>query len=289
MNKLVMLKGLPGSGKSTWAKEVLAKDKRKWKRVNKDDLRAMLDDGKWSRDNEKFILRVRDAVIVNALCSGFNVLVDDTNLAPKHEKALRELAKTWADDFDIQDFTHVPLEQCIKQDLNRSKSVGERVIREMYNQFLAPKPEEPVRNPELPNAIMCDLDGTLCLFGDENPYERDFLKDKLNPAVEQILAWKAAGEGDGYPETKLLLLSGRDDKFEEQTRDWLRENDIDYDYLLMRENGDSRKDTIVKREMYEKYIKGKYNIELVLDDRSSVVALWRSLGLTCLQVAPGDF
>jgi len=57
----------------------------------------------------------------------------------------------------------------------------------------------------------------------------------------------------------------------------------------MRKTGDSRKDSIVKREIFEEHIKGKYRIQFVLDDRNQVVEMWRQLGLTCLQVAEGDF
>jgi hypothetical protein len=57
----------------------------------------------------------------------------------------------------------------------------------------------------------------------------------------------------------------------------------------MREAGDSRKDSIVKQELYEKHIEPSYDVFVVLDDRNQVVDMWRSLGLVCLQVAPGDF
>ena len=57
----------------------------------------------------------------------------------------------------------------------------------------------------------------------------------------------------------------------------------------MRKTGDNRKDAIVKREIYETHIKDKYQVDYVLYDRNQVVEMWRSLGLTCLQVADGDF
>lgn len=57
----------------------------------------------------------------------------------------------------------------------------------------------------------------------------------------------------------------------------------------MRKSGDMRKDSIVKREMFDEHIRGRYNVNFVLDDRNQVVELWRSMGLTCLQVADGDF
>lgn len=57
----------------------------------------------------------------------------------------------------------------------------------------------------------------------------------------------------------------------------------------MRPEGDIRKDSIVKREIFENYIRDYYNIQFVLDDRNQVVEMWRSLGLKCLQVQEGDF
>jgi hypothetical protein len=57
----------------------------------------------------------------------------------------------------------------------------------------------------------------------------------------------------------------------------------------MRKTGDSRKDSVVKDELYQEYVAGKYNVFLVLDDRSSVVEFWRSKGFPCWQVNPGDF
>ena len=83
MITLFMLKGLPASGKSTWAKAKMAEHPGSCKRVNKDDLRAMLDLGKWSQDNEKFVLSVSRSIVDGALGHGKHVIVDDTNLAPK--------------------------------------------------------------------------------------------------------------------------------------------------------------------------------------------------------------
>lgn len=287
--KLIMTKGLPGSGKSTWAKEQLKKGG--YKRVNKDDLRRMLDDGKWSGKNEDFVLEVRDSIITDAFHNGYNVIVDDTNLHPKHEETLRRIAKDakivygFDVQFEIKDFTDVPIEECIKRDLQRLESVGERVIRKMYNDFLAPKYDPPIWNDKLPYAIICDLDGTLALFGNANPYNRDFLQDKLNMPVQEILRAMYRYEGSPY----IILLSGREGKFKDMTIEWLQKNEVWYESLYMRAEGDLRNDAIIKEELYREHIEGKYNVLFVLDDRNRVVDLWRRLGLTCLQVADGDF
>jgi hypothetical protein len=56
----------------------------------------------------------------------------------------------------------------------------------------------------------------------------------------------------------------------------------------MREAGDKCKDAIVKKELYETHIVPHYTVQFVLDDRDQAVAMWRDLGLTCLQVADGS-
>lgn len=279
--KLIMCKGLPGSGKSTWAREQIG-----FKRINKDDLRKMLDNSVWSKQNEKFILVARDILIHHALSQGISIISDDTNLAPKHEETLRNIAKQYKAEFIVQDFTDVPIEVCIERDLKRFDSVGERVIRKQARDFLFPKETNRVvplsPNPALPDAIICDIDGTLALFGGANPYNRDFSEDWVNLPIVSIL--------DSYISSyKIILVSGRKDTYREVTERWLVDNDIHYDYLFMRKGDDNRKDFIIKQEIYEAEIKDKYNILFVLDDRNQVVELWRSLGLTCLQVAEGDF
>ncbi len=135
----------------------------------------------------------------------------------------------------------------------------------------------------LPEALICDLDGTLALFGTENPYDRDFTKDKVNTPVFNILKWAVENE------IKILLVSGRKDKFKQQTLEWLLNKGIYYDAIFMRKTEDNRKDVIVKKEIYNDFIKDKYHILFVLDDRNQVVEFWRSINLTCLQVANGDF
>lgn len=282
MSTLIMMKGLPGSGKSFAAKKMVNENHGLYKRVNRDDIRMMVDNGKWSRSNEKLVKSIRDSIIVQSLSEGFNVIVDDTNLDPSLEIHYKEIAKAKGADFQIIDYTAVDKDLCIKRDLERPNSVGSKVINRMYNQYLAHK-ETPQIIEGAPNAIMCDLDGTLALFPGRDPYERDFTKDDLNIPVYMIIM--------GYIDLghKVILCSGRKDKFRAQTEQWLKEKQIPYDFLYMREGEDERKDYIVKKEIYDNNIRDKYNIDFVLDDRDQVVYLWRNLGLTCLQVANGDF
>lgn len=291
MITVTITKGLPASGKTTWAKKMIAKNPGMYKRINKDDLRSMLDAGKWSKENEKMVLRIRDMLILEALKDGKHVIIDDTNLHHKHEQQIKELVKGKAQ-VKIKDFTDVSVDECVRRDLQRLEYVGEKTIRKMYKQFIQKKIEKPAHNPKLPECIIVDIDGTLALFGDNNPYERDFIKDERNGDVCDLV-WvlhKKLIEGNH----EVVFVSGRSGKYEEVTRLWLCENVLtsltpEKIKIFMRKEGDNRKDVVVKREMYEENIKNKYNVWFVLDDRNQTVEGWRSLGLTCLQVADGDF
>jgi predicted kinase len=273
--------GLPASGKSTWAKNKVEQSPNTIKRVNKDELRAMLDNSYFSKGNEKFVLNIQDMIIKEALENGKHVIVDNTHLAPKHEARIRELIKGLAV-LEIVDFRHVSLETCIDRDLKRFNSVGEKVIRDMYNQFIAPpRAPKPAYNHDLPDVVLCDLDGTIALIGDRSPYDAAKCElDLVNEPVRSIL--QNSGKA-------IVFVSGREDKFKPQTLAWLAKHNISFDGLYMRQSGDSRKDNIVKKEIYDEFILDKYNVAFVLDDRDQVVKVWRDLGLTCLQVDYGNF
>lgn len=283
--KVIITRGLPGAGKTFWAKKMVESHQGHYKRISKDALRAMLDNGIWSKSNEQNILYVRDNLMNMLLVQGYSVIIDDTNLAPKHEETIRgevlELMGKMVK-VEVKDFTDVSLEECIKRDQKRPNPVGEKVIKDMYKNFLKPKIEPIKYDPKLPPVILCDLDGTLALFGDANPYERDFEKDKINTPIYEILM-KFQGGVD------LIFITGRQEKYIPKTKEFLRNSGLRYEKILFRKNDDLRKDSIIKQELYEANIKGKYNVFFVLDDRDSVVEMWRDLGLTCLQVAEGDF
>lgn len=280
--KVILTKGLPGSGKSTWAKKLIDDNPNTYKRINKDDLRAMMDNGKFSRDAEKFVLSVRDTLILNALQNGKHVIVDDTNLHPKHEDHIRNLVKGLAE-VEVKDFTSVPLEECIKRDLTRFHSVGERVIKQMHNQFLVKK-EHYVENTNLPHSIVVDLDGTLALNNSgRSPYEWGRVKeDALNTVIANIVMLME----NWYI---IIILSGRDEICRNDTMKWLEQHRIPYDHLYMRPQSNTEKDSIIKRRLFEENIRGRFYVAFVIDDRNQVVEMWRNMGLTCLQVADGDF
>lgn len=279
--KVLLLRGLPASGKSTYSKELVAKD-HNWVRVNKDDLRAMMNGGVFSRKLEEQIVITERELVENALKIGKNVVVDDTNFNLAHERYFSQLARYYKAEFEVK-FFDTPLEECIKRDNKRPNGVGEAVIYKMYNQYLKPQQAVYEHNKNLRTAIICDIDGTLAHMTDRSPYDWSRVyQDEVDPIIRKLL------DTIKY-KYFIILTSGRDEICREETNKWLSENDVPYGMLLMRPEGDIRKDSIVKREIFENYIRDYYNIQFVLDDRNQVVEMWRSLGLKCLQVAEGDF
>jgi predicted kinase len=290
MPKLIMTKGLPASGKTTWAK------KQKAKRVNKDDIRAMLDDGVWNKPNEKIIVQAERLLARQLLMDGHDVIVDNTHLGGDHEEFYQNLAETAGYDYEVKDFTDVPLSTCLKRDSERANSVGEKVIKSMYNTYLRQKSvvapyAPPPFDPDLPNCIIVDIDGTLAHMTGRSPYDYSKVQeDVVDENVREIvIRYSGRGLMDEVPSTYIIIVSGREDGCKDVTEQWLADNSIPYDEIHMRKHGDLREDSIVKKEIYEEWIKPRYNVRFVLDDRNRVVEMWRELGLKCLQVAPGDF
>jgi hypothetical protein len=83
----------------------------------------------------------------------------------------------------------------------------------------------------------------------------------------------------------VIILSGRDGVCQPETETWLQDHNFSYHKLLMRSEGDMRKDSIVKRELFDKHIRDKYNVVAVFDDRPQVVRTWHLLGLKVFAVA----
>lgn len=323
-----MLVGIPGSGKSTYAKQVIAKDPSNWVRINNDDLRAMMNGSVWSSDYEKIITDARNYLIRDAMKRGKNIIIDNLNLNRRHFDDVCKIAKSV--NVDVQVFEkafYIELEEALERNSKREGAarVPDDVVRKWWKdsggkQFRFYKPrveiytqqmghhsqtvEGPAYDSSLPEAVICDLDGTLALIHNRSPYDASDCdqKDLPNtPVIETVLAHYRAGR-------RIIFCSGREDKYRPETvrfiEKWCRSSigcdnlmkgnltnavlPIPYD-LHMRKTDDFRKDAIIKEEIYQEHIEGKYNVLLVLDDRSSVVDFWRSKGLTCFQVAPGDF
>ena len=281
--KIIMLKGLPCSLKSSWAKEKALEGN--YVIISKDEIRKMFG-GEWTSRKEKDVLYIRNNLIRTAIQLKKNVIVDDTNLNPKHERYLRQLAKELGARFEINDsFLNETPEACIKRDLHRGdKAVGASVIWDMYFRWVAPQPvKELNQHFDKPRAILCDLDGTLALtlegrsFYDMERVDEDTLDPFMGCVIDALSNYGAEPSGKPYP--SIILISGRNECAREKTYKWLEKNMVPYTKLLMRADGDTRPDEVVKRELYEKYIEPEYAVLGIFDDRPQCVRLWQSLGL----------
>lgn len=292
--KIILTRGLPASGKSTWSSEQVAKSNGKTKRVNKDLLREMIDAGIYSKTNEQQILAARDALVNTFLGMHVEtVIVDDTNFEEKHFNAMKDIAdqfKTFTDrdiTVEYKDFLDVSLDECIHRDSLRPKPVGEKVIKSMHQRYILPTiKDDTFTNIKNGNTIICDIDGCAAHRCDRNWFEYDkVINDEPDFAVRNIVN---AFYEKGYT---VFFVSGREGTAicKELTQRWLYENGFKHDALYMRKEGDFRRDSIVKKEIYDEQIKDKYVVEFVLDDRNQVCSMWREIGLKCLQVQPGDF
>ncbi len=291
---LTITRGLPGSGKTTWAKA-----QRGHVRVNRDDLRRMLHGGPlltgWA---EIQVTLAQRALVAGLLRGGVNVICDDTNLRTRAVKDLAALGRSYGAQVVIRDFTDVPLEECLARDAGRPEDerVGEQAIRRMYQRYLAgrslplpvpatPPVPAPYRPPDgAPEAFLVDIDGTVAVMDGRGPYEEHRVsEDRPNPPVIAVVR---ALHTAGY---RILFCTGRSERCRADTAAWLAANvAVPYDALLMRADRDARTDTVVKAELFDRHIRDRYRIVAVLDDRDQVVRVWRAMGLTVLQVGEGD-
>ncbi len=276
--KLILTKGLPASGKSTWAREYIEKYPNT-ANLCKDDLRLQLPA---SKKREGQVLKVRDLLTRHYLSEGCSVIWSDTNLNPIHETKAITIAQEFGAEFKIQDFTQVDRFECIRRDLLRLNSVGERVINQMYYQYLDRPQAPPEINPSLPNCYLVDVDGTLAVNTTRPFFAWHRVgEDSLNPQVATLVKQLATAN-------KIIIMSGRSEVCRSETLDWLDRYGIPHDDLIMRPAEEQCSDDILKKELYEQNIQGRYNVMGVIDDRPKVCRMWRQLGLSVFQVGNPD-
>jgi predicted kinase len=136
MKKLLVLQGLPASGKSTYARELLAlAEVGTALRINNDELSAMMFGSSFapSSNSSQLLGKVRAEIIRNSFRLGYElVIVDNTNLSPKTFKSLQRIAEDCDAEFELDNsFLDVPIEECLRRNASRENPVPENVIWEM--------------------------------------------------------------------------------------------------------------------------------------------------------------
>lgn len=303
MSRITILRGLPASGKSTFAKEMVADAAGEIVRVNRDAIR-------WTQGffpfgtarQEAIVSQIERAMVIGAIKDGLDVVIDATHLNPQFIRAWYKLAKSHSvRNVRVVDF-EAPLEVLKFRDGLREKSVGQEVIAKLAKRWKIGEdgklPKAPVYDaalepdltpagewdPMLPTAFIVDTDGTLANHeGIRSPYDTSrYHLDTVHEDVANLVI--------NLQETVYIIgVSGRDERFREVTEDWwLSKAHIEADEFYFRPEGDVRPDDVVKAEIYENEIRGRYNIAGVLDDRGRVLRMWRAKGLTTFAVGDTD-
>lgn len=116
----------------------------------------------------------------------------------------------------------------------------------------------------------------MVLYGlfEGSQYKRDFFKDVPNKHILSILL--------RFENETIIFISGRSSEYENETINWL-DKYFDSYILLMRDYHDNRRDSIVKMDLFNKYIKDEYHVKFIIDDRLQVIEeCWEKLNLPVL-------
>ena len=300
---VVLLRGVPGSGKSTAALQLMNDFPGQFVRVNRDDIRMMMYgeyhfSGDDANTKEKAVTQVEHSLIKSAIKAGKRPLVDATNLNKQSVKGILRIAGAHGRAVDHVDI-EVSQEEAIRRDSGRTKEVGEDVIKKFFQKNKIDKvtgklpemPEVPileeiedvVQDANLPSAVIVDVDGTVAAHVSRSPYDYSkVLSDEPIQFVIDILESLA-------DKHEIIFLSGRKDSCYEDTKVWLTKHVPFWGgKLFMRPDDSNIPDYIVKEKLFNENINGKYNVVGVFDDRLQVARLWSKKGLPLLRVGDPD-
>jgi predicted kinase len=289
--------GVSGCGKTTWATK-----QKGFEIVSRDDIRdQIIKDttgntfqfwNQWDWRNEDKVTEVTDALIAAYAANKQNIIIADTNLNKGRVDGLKHKLTTLGYDVQLKFFhgrnsvEQVSIEDCLKRDVNRVRPVGSMVIHKQWKQMIDSYGDDIIlkyRKPKVgvPSCIIVDIDGTIANHeGIRSPF--DWAKvgnDKPIKSTINLVEWLSMDVD------QVVFLSGRDGVCRSETFNWLKQNTQFDDFdLFMRAPNDSRKDSIVKLELFDRYIRYVYNVHYVIDDRKQVVQMWTDLGLNVINV-----
>lgn len=289
--------GISSSGKSAWAESFIEeKDKEGewWIDLNRDEIRkeVFIDKNgaekvfswnEWNRKWEKEVTaiwkrRINELYLLSkendpSLECLNGVIISDTNLNYKTRYWLREIFEKAGYDVLLK-FFPISYQEAVKRDRGRLYSVGHSVIMEQWVKYQEQFGEKYIPNENKSKAVIVDIDGTLAIKGDRDIYDWDKVQvDLLNNEMADIIS------GLKLNHYKIIILSGRQGRCKKETIEWLNRFGIYPDLVLMRTDGDMRSDYIIKKELFDYYIRDDYNVRMVFDDRPQVLRLWISLGI----------
>ena len=195
MNKLIICRGIQGSGKSTFAKEWAKEDPKTRIRFNWDDMRNMMGEY-WvpERENTGIMKTLRTSFLNEMMQKGWDIVIDNMNLNPKdwefYEGIVKSFNETNSDikyELEYKDF-FTPVEECIRRDSMRTNPIGESVIRATWKRYRHFIVCEQIANKfynmktydkDKKDCIIVDMDSTLCVNLTRRHFYDDDWKDKI--------------------------------------------------------------------------------------------------------------
>ena len=303
IKKLILTRGIPGSGKSTWAKAWVAEDPEHRIRLNWDDMRNML--GPYWVPSREGINKsmLWNAVNTAAYCTvPYDIVLDNMNLNPKSWNEAEDWINTYnksshAIGIDVQyvlefkDF-FTPVEECIRRDAKRPNPIGEKTIKDIWRRYRHFIQTTAVENmvaklrpaTDKPRCVVVDMDSTMCFNLTKRPWYGEgaaegMIDDIPNTGVVEIV--KALQ--DTYP---IIVATGRDTSQAGVTIDWLSKQGITPTASFFRTQGDYRTGVEIKRGQIELILKD-YDIVAIFEDCEPIVQMYRDMGLTVLQPNKG--
>lgn len=280
--KLTMLKGLPASGKTTMAREMVRASGSQG-RINRDDLRAMLFNSEWTGKREEVVVACEKAIARVLFEHDMSAVVDDTNLTSRHRDMWSGFTSEAGQHFETINLG-TNMATCIDRDSKRNPGVGRPVIEKLALQAgLIEWGDKPI--------VIVDLDGTLAdgshrehlVTGEKKDWNAYFALCGGDKPIEIVFRWVQELSKDHT----ICVVSGRSDAFWRQTSMWFLEMawagfPLRFDHIFMRAASDKRPDTMVKADFLKHMPKEK--IAMVIDDRPSVIRMWRENGLKVIPV-----
>lgn len=291
MKKIILTVGMSCSGKTTWA-EGFCRNRDNWVNINRDDIRFdTFTQGvrdwtqyKFNNKNERQVTLIQETMIGYAKEADKNIIISDTNLSERTRNKWALWAKENSYDYEEKEFV-VSWEDAKTRNNQRAGGISQSVLRGQYYKMKDYLGEFRYKHQEgLPNCILIDIDGTVANKSPERGFF-DWVKVGLDLPRKEIIAMVHGLIDEGY---EPIFLSGRDGICVTETYDWIMDNIMQYHMdcknsgfrLYMRTAGDHRKDYIIKKELFESYIHGKFNVAAVLDDRPQVINnCWLEMGL----------
>ena len=279
--------GISASGKSTWADKKVQEDASKGitvVNINRDTIRFndVLPGSDWStykftKAREQAVSEIALQQFNDAVAAEYDIIISDTNLNEVYRNAWVERGEENGYQVEIVDFP-ITLEEAWKRDAARVNGVGHNTIYQQYKQWEEYKGVKKYAPDESkPKAIIVDVDGTIANKCDRSPFEWDKVGCDT-PRLEIINMIRAFARSYGATP---IFLSGRDSVCRDITQGWINCHaymDKDQE-LYMRAEGDMRKDTIVKEELFWEHVEPIYNVIAAFDDRPCVVRKWHSIGI----------